>query len=148
VTEQVAEVAQLARRDVRLRQQVGAEQVRERARVDRVRLHARGGDRLRAQRMGEVQLVAGLLQQIGQPLPAVGRLERDPSVIAQSVQQLEEGLALVDDPPREQLLALVVEDGDLRALAVEIDPDVHHCWASFGPDFDDAPGIAPRARER
>jgi hypothetical protein len=46
------------------------------------------------------------------------------------------------------LLAVPVEDGDLRAVAVEIDSDVHHGWASFGPDFDDALGIPPRARER
>jgi hypothetical protein len=46
------------------------------------------------------------------------------------------------------LLAVPVEDGDLRAVAVEIDSDLHHCWASFGPDFDDALGIPPRAQER
>jgi hypothetical protein len=51
VAEQIAEVAQLARRDVRLRQQIGAKQVRERARVDRVRLHPRCSDRLRPQRV-------------------------------------------------------------------------------------------------
>jgi hypothetical protein len=113
VAQQVAQVAQLTRRDVRLRQQVGAEQVRERARVDRVRLHPGGGDRFRAQRMGKMQLVAGVLEQIGQPFPSVGRLERDPGVIAQFVQQAEEGLGLVDDPAREQLIAVLIEDGDL-----------------------------------
>jgi hypothetical protein len=75
VAEQIAQVPQLARRDVRLRQQVGTEQVRERVRVDRVGLHAGGGARLRAQRMREMQLVAGLLEPVGQSLPAVGRLE-------------------------------------------------------------------------
>ena len=47
VAKQFPQVAQLARSDVRLRQQIGAEQVRERARVDRVRLHSRCGDRFR-----------------------------------------------------------------------------------------------------
>jgi hypothetical protein len=122
--------------------------VRERARVDGVGLHARGSDRLRPQRMRQMQLVAGILKQVGQPLPAVGRLQRDRGVIAQSLQDFEEHLRVVDDPAREQLPTLAVEDSDLRAVAVEINPDVHHSWASFGPDFDDAPGIPPRARER
>ena len=34
VAEQIAKVSELARRDVRLRQQFGAEQMRERARID------------------------------------------------------------------------------------------------------------------
>jgi hypothetical protein len=89
-----------------------------------------------------------LLEQIGQPLPAVGRLQRDLHVIVQSLQQLEKGLGLVDDPTREDLATVAVEHGDLRAVAVEIDSDVHHRWASFGPDFADALGIPPRARER
>jgi hypothetical protein len=64
------------------------------------------------------------------------------------MQQLKKRVGVVDDPTRKQLLAVAVEDSDLRALAVEIDSDVHHYWASFGPDFDDALGIPPRARER
>ena len=148
VPEQVAQVAQLARGDVGLRQQIGAQQMRERTRVDCIRLHTGGGDRLRAQRVREMQLVARLFEQVGQPLPAVGRLERDLELIAQSLQQLEKALRVVGDPAREQLLTVPVEDGDLRAIAVEIDPDVQHSWASFGPDFDDALGIPPRARER
>jgi len=47
--------------------------------------------------MREVQLVAGLLEQVGQPLPAVGRFERDLSLIAQFAEQAEKGLGLVDD---------------------------------------------------
>jgi hypothetical protein len=113
--------------------------MRERPGVDGVRLHAGGGDRLRPQWVGEVQLVAFLLEQIGQPFPAVGRLERDLRVIAQFVQEAEEDLRVVDDAAREQLSAVLIEDGDLRALAVEINPDVHHHWASFGPDFDNRP---------
>jgi len=31
---------------------------------------------------------------------------------------------------------------------VEINSDVHHHWASFGPDFNDALGLPLRARER
>jgi len=31
---------------------------------------------------------------------------------------------------------------------VEINSDVHHHWASFGPDFNNALGLPLRARER
>jgi hypothetical protein len=62
-----------------------------------------------------VQLVAGVLQDVGQPLPAVGRLERDPA-LAGLLEQRQERLRVVDDPPRDQLLALLVDDRDVRAL--------------------------------
>src|SRR5262249_52166586 len=86
VAEQVAQVAQVAWRDVRLRQQIRTQEVRERPRVDRVRLHPGSSDRLRPQRMREMQLEARLLEQISQPLPTVSRLERNLGVIAQSLQ--------------------------------------------------------------
>ncbi len=78
VAQQLAQVAQLAWSDVRLGQQIGAQQMRERLRVNRVRLHPGGGDRPRTQRVREMDLVAGVLEQLRQPLPAVGRLDRDP----------------------------------------------------------------------
>jgi hypothetical protein len=120
----------------------------ERLRVDSVRLHARGGDRSRAQRVREVDLVAGVLEQLCQPLPAVGRLDGDPRLALQAGEQLEERLAVVDDPPRQRQLALPVDHRDLRAVAVQANPDRIHVWASFGPDFDNTLGIQPRARER
>src|SRR5439155_61058 len=83
VAEQIAQVAQLARSDVRLGQQVGAEKMGERTRVDRVRLHARGGDRLRAQWMREMKFMALSLEQVSKPLPAIGRLERDLQLAAE-----------------------------------------------------------------
>jgi hypothetical protein len=51
VAEKLAQLAQLARRHVGLGEQIGAQKVGERARVDGVRLHPRGGDRLRVPRM-------------------------------------------------------------------------------------------------
>ena len=56
--------------------QPGAQQMRERLGVDRVGLHPRGGDRPGAERVREVHVIAGLLEQLGEPLPAVGRLQR------------------------------------------------------------------------
>ncbi len=46
VAQEIAQVAQLPRGDVGLGEQIGAQQVGERAGVDRVGLHARRGDRL------------------------------------------------------------------------------------------------------
>jgi hypothetical protein len=66
----------------------------------------------------EVQLVAGLLQDVGEPLPAVGRLERDLGLAVDSLEQLEERLRVIDDPPREQLPPVLVEHGHVGALAV------------------------------
>jgi hypothetical protein len=51
VAQQVAQLTQLARRDVGLRQQPRAQQVGQRARVDSVVLDPRRGDRLGAQRV-------------------------------------------------------------------------------------------------
>ena len=129
MAQQVAQVTQLARRDVGLRQQIGAQQVRQRPGVDGVGLDARRGDRLGAHRVCEVQLVAGVLEHVGQPLPAVGRLQRDPA-FAEALQQRQERLRVVDDSPRQQLHARLVERRDVRALAMQIDTDRIHLWAS------------------
>jgi hypothetical protein len=74
VAQQLAQVPQLPGRDVRLGQKPGAQQVRERLGVDRVGLHPRRGDRAGAQWVREMHVVVGFLEQLCQPLPAVGRL--------------------------------------------------------------------------
>lgn len=140
LAQQVPQVTQLARRDVGLRQQVGAQQLRQRARIDGVGLHARRRDRLRAQRMRQVQLAPLGLEQLREPLPAVGRLQREASVLTELAEQFTEALGVVDQPAREQLLAGLVDDRDVRALAVQLDSDVNHAWASFGPGTQHAPG--------
>ncbi len=122
VAQQLAQIAQLGRGDVRLGQQPGAQQMRERLGVDRVGLHPRSGDRLRAQRMREVHVVAGLLEQLREPLPAVGRLERHVRAV-RVAEQLPERVAVVDDPARERKLSVLVDDRDLRAAAVQVDAD-------------------------
>jgi hypothetical protein len=122
VAQQLAQVAQLGRRDVRLRQQPGAQQVRERLGVDRVGLHPCGGDRPRSERVGEVHVVAGLLEQLRQPLPAVGRLERYVCPV-RVAEQLAERLAVVDHPARERKLPLLFDDRDLRTTTVQVDAD-------------------------
>lgn len=133
VAQQVAQIAQLPGRDVGLGQQIGAQQVRQRARVDGVGLHPRGGDRLSSERMRQVQLIARLLEQIGQPLPTIGRLQRNLGLAVDPRQQLEERLGVVDDPPREQLRAVVSKHRYVRALAMQVDADRIHLWASSDP---------------
>ena len=122
VAKQLAQVTQRGRGDVRLGEQPGAQQMRERLGVDRVGLHAGGGDRPGAQRMREMHVIAGLLEQLREPLPAVGRLERDVRSL-RVAEQLQECLAVVDDPAREHKLSMLVDDRDLRAPAVQVDAD-------------------------
>jgi pyruvate formate-lyase activating enzyme-like uncharacterized protein len=75
--------------------------MRERAGVDGIGLHPRRGDRLGPERVGQVQLVAVVGEQVGQPLPAVGRLERDLGLAVELVEQRHEGVGVVGDPARE-----------------------------------------------
>jgi len=113
LAQEIAQVAQLARCHVGLGQQIGAQQLGERARVDRVSLHPRRGDRLGPQRVGQVQFVAVLLEQVGQPLPAIGRLKRDLGLAVEFPEEREESAGGGDDPAREQLDAMLVERRDV-----------------------------------
>ena len=92
--------------------------MRERLGVDGIGLHPGCSDRTRAQRMREMKVVAGVLEQLREPLPAVGRLDSDLALALQAAEQLEERLATVDDPPRQHQLAVLVNHGDLRAVAM------------------------------
>src|SRR5712691_5055908 len=96
--------------------------------------------------MREVQPVALLLEQVGEPLPAVGRLQCDLQLAAKLGQDRLQRLWVVCDSAREQLRPLLVESSDLRALAVQVDTDVDHLgWASFQvPTSLISLGIAPR----
>jgi len=85
--------------------------------------------------MRQVELVARLLEHVGEPLPAVGRLESDLGLAVDPPEQRHERVGVVGDPAREQLAAVLVEGRDLRALAVQVDADRIHPWASLDPDF-------------
>jgi hypothetical protein len=85
-------------------------------------LTRRGGDRLRPERVREVHVVAGLLEQLGQPLPPVGGLERHVRGVGVAEQLLERAW-VVDDAARECQLPVLVDDRDLRAPAVQVDAD-------------------------
>jgi hypothetical protein len=86
-----------------------------------------------------VQLIAGVLEHVGQPLPAIGRLQRHPAFPLDAPEQRQERLRVVENPPRQQLRAVVVDHGDVRTLAVQVDADRMHPWASPGPGFECAP---------
>jgi len=87
-----------------------------------------------------VQLVAVVLEQLRQPFPAIGRLERDLGLAVELAEQRHERVAVILDPAREQLPAPLVERRDVRALAMQVDADRIHPWASFDPDFTRARG--------
>jgi hypothetical protein len=135
VAEKLPQLAQLARRHVGLGEQVGAQEVGERACVDGVRLHARGGDRLRVARMGEVELDPLALEQVGQPLPAEGGLESDPRFPSQLGEEGAQRFRVIRHPAREELQALLVEGGNVRGPAMEVDADVDHGGLLSDPEL-------------
>src|SRR5688500_4838365 len=83
--------------------------------------------------MREVKLEARLLEQLGQPLPTVGRLDRDLGLAVDPPKQLEKRGRVVFDPAREDLPPLLVDDRDVRAALVQVDADRIHPWASSDP---------------
>jgi len=98
--------------------------------------------------MGEVDVVAGLLEQVGEPLPAVGRLERYVRPVGVA-EQLPERIRVVDDPPRERKLPVLVNDRDLRAPAVQVDADQRVGLLTVGTSVSNCPAArAQSARSR
>ena len=83
--------------------------------------------------MREVQLVPFLLEQVGEPLPTVGRLECDLQLAAELGQDRLQRLWLVRDSARQQLRPLLIESSDLRTLAMEIDTDLDHLLGPPSP---------------
>jgi hypothetical protein len=77
--------------------------MRERARVDRVRLDPGRRDRLSLPRMRQMQLDPLRLEQIRQPLPPERGLERDPRLTTQLGEDRAQRLRLVRHSTRKQL---------------------------------------------
>jgi hypothetical protein len=82
--------------------------------------------------VGHVGGDAGIGQQVSKPAPPVGRLEDDLDrsglELAEDAQELR---GRVTDPPRHHHLAGRIQGDHVRALAVQVHPDVHHDRASF-----------------
>jgi Berberine and berberine like len=66
------------------------------------------------------------LEQVRQPLPAESGLECDPRLPSQLGEERAQRLRIIPHPTREQLQTLLVEGGDVRGPAVEVDADVDH----------------------
>src|SRR5919198_366906 len=85
--------------------------------------------------MDQVRLQLQFLQQLDQPAPAVGGLEGDRGARRQRAKDRQQLGGVVGDVAVTLLVAGLVDDGDLRALAVDVHADV-----------DTHQGLLPRAR--
>ena len=79
---QLPQIPDLGWRDPRLREPTHAQQVRQIGRVTEVVGHPTVGERLHAQRVGQVHRGADGGQQVRCPLPAVGCLQHDLGLLA------------------------------------------------------------------
>jgi hypothetical protein len=85
--------------------------------------------------MDQVRLQLELLQQLDQPAPAVGRLEGNRSAWRQGAKERHQLGRVVGQVAVALLVAGLVDDRDLGALAMHVHADVHtHV------------GLLPRAR--
>jgi hypothetical protein len=85
--------------------------------------------------MHQVRLQAEFVQQVDQPTPAVGGLKRDRGSCRQPTEDRHQLGRVVGDVAVALLVAGLVDNRDLRALAVHVHPDV-----------DTHQGLLPRAR--
>jgi hypothetical protein len=75
--------------------------------------------------MDQVRLQLQVVEQVDQPAPAVGGLERDRGARRQGTQDRHQLGGVVGDVAVALLGAGVVDDGDLGALAMHVHADVH-----------------------
>jgi hypothetical protein len=114
-----------------LGQQVRPQQVGERPGVDRVVLHPARADRLGRQWMGHVGCDAGVGEQVGEPAPAIRRLEGDLDRLWLELTEHSARLGwIVHQATAQRDVAGLVERDDMRDLAVQVHPEVHHVRAS------------------
>jgi hypothetical protein len=121
--DQPAELADLGWRDPRLGQEVSAQEVGEGRGVDRVVLDPTGTDRLGRERMGHVGLDARVGEQVGEPAPAVRRLEGDADRLGLELpEHPPERVPAVVEPSRQDRRAGLVEGHHVADLAVRAGP--------------------------
>jgi hypothetical protein len=135
VTQQRPEIPGGLGRDPGLGQQVGAQQLGQGVGIDLVVLEPGRGDLLAAAGMNQMRFQFQLLEQIDQPTPAVGGLERHRGARWQRAKDRHQLRRIVGNVAVALGDAGVIQHRDLRALAV----DVH-------PDLDTHQGLLPRAR--
>src|SRR5712691_2485211 len=82
--------------------------------------------------MGHVRVDAGVGEQIGEPEPAVRRLEGHADrPWLELAEDSPEVLGAARNAAAEQDRSVLGESRDDRSLAVEIDSEIHHAWASI-----------------
>jgi hypothetical protein len=86
--------------------------------------------------MDQLRLQLQLLQQLHQPPPAVGSLERDRCARRKGAKDRHQLGWIVSDVAVALLDAGGIHDGDLGALAMHVHPDIHT-----------HEGLGPRARQ-
>jgi hypothetical protein len=122
----------LGRCDPRLREQVRAEQVSKGPGIHGIVLHPRRGGRLGGERVGHVSRDAGVGEQIGEPTPAEGGLERDlERLVVQLPEDAEHLVGAGRDAPVEDRLTSLIQRHDVCDLAMQVHTDVDHDWAPF-----------------
>jgi hypothetical protein len=77
-----------------------------------------------AGRVDQVRLQVEPVEQVGQPAPAVGGLERDRGARRQPAEDRDQLGGVVGQVAVEQLRAVLVQQRHLRALAVHVHADV------------------------
>jgi len=97
-------------------------------RVERVVLDPPGADRLGREGMGHVGLDPGIGEQVGEPAPAVRRLEGDRDRFGfELAERPPERVAAVLEAPRQDRRAGRVEGHHVADLAVQVHAEVHDC---------------------
>src|SRR5207247_6123514 len=89
-------------------------------------------DGLGRKRMGHVRLDPGISEEIGEPAPAVRRLEGHAERAGlEFAEDMPEVIGAARDAAAEQHRPVLGQGGDDGALAVQIDSEIHHDWASI-----------------
>jgi hypothetical protein len=132
VPQQRAQLTHLRRGELRLGQQVRAEQLRQDRGAGLVVLQPRRSDRLAPQRVHQVRVEAVVLQQPDQPAPAERGLKRHRRPRRQIADQPQHRLRSAAHVLVQLHFAVLGDYRHLGPLAVHVDTDVNrHCRVSF-----------------
>jgi hypothetical protein len=133
VSDELAQLPELRRRDVGLGETSEAQQVDEVLGVPQVVVHPPVTPVV-AERVSEVHVCTELPEIIGEPVPAVGGLEDDVGMFPRFEKRLFEGEKIsVVDPFGRERVAGVIASHEHRATPVQIDSDILMLQFHIGP---------------